>query len=83
MLLFIVEVSSIPMSYSTLHHFCNCSLACSIYLLLVGTHVSGTDPLFDPEEHLASAAADLGRALVHMKCPSNYHSGLTKYELTS
>ena len=49
----------------------------------VGTHVSGTDPRFDPEEQLASAAADFGRALAKMKCPSNYLSGLTKYELTS
>ncbi|XP_073352724.1 uncharacterized protein [Aegilops tauschii subsp. strangulata] len=37
-----------------------------------GTHVSGTDPRFDPEEQLASAAADFGWALAKMKCPSNY-----------
>ena len=58
-------------------------MASNIYLLLVGTHVGGTDPRFDPEEELASAAADFGRALIKMKCPSNYLSGLTKYELTS
>ena len=71
------------MSYSILHHLCNCSLASNIYLLLVGTHVGGIDPCFDPEEELASAAADFGRALAKMKCPSNYLSGLTKYVLTS
>ena len=48
----------------------------------VGTHVSGADPHFDPEEHLASAAAGFG-ALAKMKCPGNYLSGLTKYVLTS
>jgi hypothetical protein len=58
-------------------------LASNIYFLLVGTHVGGTDPRFDPEEELAFAAADFGRALAKMKCPSNYLSGLTKYELTS
>lgn len=51
-------------------------------MLLVGTHVGGTDPRFDLEEELASAAADFGRALAKMKCPSNYLSGLTKYEFT-
>ena len=71
------------MSYSILHHLCNCSLASNIYLLLVGTHVGGTNPRFDPEDELASAAADFGRALAKMKCPSNYLSGLIKYELTS
>ena len=48
-----------------------------------GTHVSGTDPRFDPEEQLASAVADFGRVLAKMKCPSNYLSGLIKYVLTS
>ena len=43
-----------------------------------GTHVSGTDPRFDPEEQLASAVADFGRVLAKMKCPSNYLSGLIK-----
>ena len=71
------------MSYNILHHLCNCSLASNIYLLLVGTHVGSTEPPFDLDEHVASAAANLGRALVHMKCPSHYPSGLTKYELTS
>jgi hypothetical protein len=71
-----------PLSYSILHHLCNYSLACNIYLLLVGTHVSSTDPCFDPEEHLASTAT-LGRPLAQMKCPSNYPLGFTKYELTS
>ena len=71
------------MSYSILHHLCNCSLTSTIYWLPVGTHVSGTDPCFDPEEELASAAADFGRALAKMKCPINYLSGLTKYVLTS
>ena len=52
-------------------------------MLLVGTHVGGTDPRFDPEEELASTVADFGRALAKMKCPSKYLSGLTKYELTS
>jgi hypothetical protein len=37
----------------------------------------------NPEEHLASAANDLGRALAEMNWPSNYPSGFTKYELTS
>ena len=71
------------MSYSILHHLCNCGLASNIYLLLVGTHVGATDPRLDPEEELASAAVDFGRALAKMKCPSKYLSGLTKYELTS
>ena len=71
------------MSYSISHHLCNCSLTSTVYWLPVGTHVSGTDPRFDPEEQLASAAADFGRALAKMKCPSNYLSGLTKYVLTS
>ena len=70
------------MSYSISHHLCNCSLTSTIYWLPVGTHVSGTDPRFDPEEQLASAAADFGQALAKMKCPSNYLSGLTKYVLT-
>ena len=52
-------------------------------MLLAGTHVGGTDPRFDPEEQLSSAAADFGRALAKMKCPNNYLSGLTKYVLTS
>ena len=58
-------------------------MSSNIYLLLVCTHVGGIDPRFDPEEELASAAADFGRALAKMKCPSNYLSGLTKYVLTS
>ena len=58
-------------------------MASNIYLLLVGTSVRGTDQRFDPEEELPSAAADFGRALAKMKCPSNYLSGLTKYKLTS
>ena len=58
-------------------------MASNIYLLLVGTHVGGTDPCFDPKEDLASAAADFGRALAKMKCPRNYLLGLTKNELTS
>ena len=70
------------MSYSILHHLCNCSLASNIYLLLIGTHVGGTDPRFNLEEELASTAADSGRALAKMKFPSKYLSGLTKYELT-
>ena len=52
-------------------------------MLLVGTHVGGTDPRFDPEEEFASTAADFGWALAKRKCPNNYLSGLTKYELTS
>ena len=71
------------MSYSISHHLCNCSLTSTIYWLPVGTHVSGTDPRFDPDEQLASALADFGRALARMKCPSNYLSGLTKYVPTS
>ena len=70
-----------PMSYSISHNLCNCSLTSTIYWLPVGTHVSGTDPRFDPEEQLA--VADFGPALAKMKCPSNYLSGLTKYVLTS
>ena len=71
------------MSYSILHHLCNCSLASNIYLLLVGTHVNDTDPHFELKEHLASTAAYLGRALAHMKCHTDYLPGLTKYDLTS
>ena len=52
-------------------------------MLLVGTHVGDTNPRFDLEEELASAAADFGEALAKMKCPSNYLSRLTKYELIS
>ena len=58
-------------------------MASNIYLLLVGTHVGGTDPCLDLEEELASVAADFGRALAKMKCLGNYLLGLTKYELTS
>ena len=76
MLLFAVEVRCIPCR--TVFHII-CAIAVFIYWLPVGTHVSGTDPRFDPEEQLASAAADFGRALAKMKCPSNYLSGLTKY----
>ena len=72
-----------PMAYSISHNLCNCGLTSTIYWLPVGTHVSGTDPRFDPEEQLASAAANFGRALAKMKCPSNYLSGLTKYVPTS
>ena len=64
------------MSYSISHHLCNCSLTSTIYWLPVGTHVSGTDPRFDPEEQLASAVADFGRALAKMKCPSGYPQDL-------
>ena len=71
------------MSYSISHHLCNCSLISTIYWLLVGTHARGTDPRFNLEEELASAAADFGRALAKMKCPGNYLSGLTKYVPTS
>ena len=71
------------MSYSISHHLCNCSLTSTIYWLPVGTHVSGTVPRFVPEEQLAFAVADFGRALAKIKCPSNYLSGLTKYVLTS
>ena len=71
------------MSYSILHHLCNCSKTSTIYWLPIGTHVSGTDPRFEPEEQLAPVAAAFGRALAMMKCPSNYLSGLTKYELTN
>ena len=39
-----------PMSYSISHNLCNCSLTSTIYWLPVGTHVSGTDPRFNPEE---------------------------------
>src|SRR5215216_1929557 len=71
------------MCYSISHHLCNCSLTSTIYWLHVGTHVSGTDPCFDPEEQLASAAADFGRALAKIKCPSDYLLELTKYVLTN
>ena len=71
------------MSYSISHHLCNCSLTSTIYWLPVGTHVSGTDPCFDSEEQLASAATDFRQALGKIKCPNNYLSGLTKYVLTS
>ena len=63
-----------PMSYSISHNLCNCSLTSTIYWLPVGTHVSGTDPRFDPEEHLASAA-DMVQALAQMKSPSDYPPG--------
>ena len=65
-----------PMSYNISHKLCNCSLTSVIYWLPVGTHVSGTDPCFDPEEQLAFAVADFGRALAKMKCPNNYPPGL-------
>ena len=78
MMLFTVDVSHIPISYSILHHLWNCSLASNIYLLLVGTYVSGTDPRCDQQEHLAT---DFVRALAELKYPSNYPSGFTKYEL--
>ena len=71
------------MSYGISHHLYNRSLTSNIYWFPAGTHVSGTDPPFDPEEQLASVAADFGRALAKMKCPNNYLSGLTKYVLTS
>ena len=37
----------------------------------------------DPEEHLASAAADMVQALAQMKSPSDYPLGLNKKDLTS
>ena len=77
-MLFTVKVSHIPIPYSTLHHLFSCSLASNIYLLLVGTYVSGTDPCRDQQEHLAT---DFVRALAELKYPSNYPSGFTKYEL--
>lgn len=36
----------------------------------------------DPEEHLASAIADMVQALAQMKCPSDYPPGLNMYDLT-
>ena len=78
MMLFTIEVSHIPISYSILHHLFSHSLASNIYLLLVGTYVSGTDPHCDQQEHLAT---EFVRALAELKYPSNYPLGLTKYEL--
>ena len=37
----------------------------------------------DPEEHLASATADMMQALAQMKCPKDYPLGLNRYDLTS
>ena len=37
----------------------------------------------DPEEHLASAAADMMQALAQKKCPNDYPLGLNRYDLTS
>ena len=80
MMLFTIEVSHIQISYSILYYLFSCSLASNIYLLLVGTYVSGTDPRCDQQEHLAT---DFVRALAELKYPSNYPSGFTKYELSS
>ena len=82
MLLFAVEVSCIP-CLTIFHIIFAIAVTSTIYWLHVGTHISGTDPRFDPEEQLASAAADFARVLAKMKCPSNYLSRLTKYVLTS
>ena len=37
----------------------------------------------DPEEHLASAAADMVQALAQKNCPGDYPPGLNRYDLTS
>ena len=37
----------------------------------------------DPEEHIASAAADMVQALAEKKCPCDYPPGLNRYDLTS
>ena len=50
---------------------------------LMAVHGAMAAVRVDPEQHLAFAAADLGRALAQIKCPNNYPSGLSKYELTS
>ena len=71
------------MFYRISHHLCNYSLTSTIYWLPVGTHVSGTDPCFDTEEQLASAASGFGQALAKMRYPNNYLWGITKYVLTS
>jgi hypothetical protein len=50
---------------------------------LMAVHGAMAAVRVDPEEHLASAAADMVQALAQMKCPSNYPLGLTRYDLTS
>ena len=37
----------------------------------------------DPEEHLASPAADTVQALAKKKCPDDYPPGLNRHDLTS
>ena len=37
----------------------------------------------DPEEHLASAAADMVQDLAQKKCPGDYPLGLNTYDLNS
>ena len=50
----------------------------------MGTHVGGTDPHFDPEEELASAAADFGRGSGQDEVPQQLPLRTYQvYELTS
>ena len=39
---------------------------------LMAVHAAMAAVRVDPEEHLASAAADMVHALAQMKCPSDY-----------
>jgi hypothetical protein len=50
---------------------------------LMAVHGAMAAVCVDPEEHLASAAADMVQALTQMKCPSDYPPGLNRYDLTS
>jgi hypothetical protein len=50
---------------------------------LMAVHGTMAAVRVDPEEHLASAAADMVQALAQMKCPSDYPPGLNRYDLTS
>ena len=49
----------------------------------MAVHGAMADVRVDPEEHLASTAADMVQALAEKKCPNDYPPGLNRYDLTS
>ena len=49
----------------------------------MAVHGTIADVRADPEEHLASTAADMVQALAQKKCPDDYPPGLNMYDLTS
>ena len=50
---------------------------------LMAVHGAMADVRVDPEEHLASAAANMVQPLAQKKCLDDYPPGLNRYDLTS